>query len=92
MPELTLPLAHHIAVDCNLDKHQTICDFGCAKGYLVYALRLLGYDAYGVDISEYAISSPGKQDIDDALVRSSEFKRISKPKDKDPFGFGTERR
>ena len=43
-------------------------------------------------ISEYAISSPGKQDIDDALVRSSEFKRISKPKDKAPFGFGTERR
>jgi len=61
LPELTLPLAHHIAVDCNLDKHQTVCDFGCAKGYLVYALRLLGYDSYGVDISKYAISKAPKE-------------------------------
>ena len=61
LPELTLPLAHHIAIDCNLDKHQTVCDFGCAKGYLVYALRLLGYDSYGVDISEYAISKAPKE-------------------------------
>ena len=61
LPELTLPLAHHIAIDCSLDKHQTVCDFGCAKGYLVYALRLLGYDAYGVDISEYAISKAPKE-------------------------------
>ena len=61
LPELTLPLAHHIAVDCNLDKHQTICDFGCAKGYLVYALRLLGYESYGVDISKYAISKAPKE-------------------------------
>lgn len=61
LPELTLPLAHHIAIDCNLNKHQTICDFGCAKGYLVYALQLLGYDSYGVDISEYAISKAPKE-------------------------------
>ena len=61
LPELTLPLAHHIVLDCNLDKHQTICDFGCAKGYLVYALQLLGYDSYGVDISEYAISKAPKE-------------------------------
>lgn len=32
----------------------TILDFGCAKGYLVHALRQLGFDAYGYDISEYA--------------------------------------
>lgn len=34
-----------------------VLDFGCAKGFLVYALRLLGKDAYGVDISEYAIQN-----------------------------------
>ena len=39
----------------------TVCDFGCAKGYLVYALQLLGYDSYGVDISEYAISKAPKE-------------------------------
>ena len=30
-------------------------DIGCAKGFLVYALRLLGCDVHGEDISEYAI-------------------------------------
>ena len=31
-------------------------DIGCAKGYLVLALRKLGVDAYGIDVSKYAIS------------------------------------
>jgi len=39
----------------------TIMDFGCAKGYLVHAFRLLGIEAYGVDISEYAISKAPKE-------------------------------
>ena len=33
----------------------SILDFGCAKGFLVKALRLLGRDAYGCDVSRYAI-------------------------------------
>jgi len=37
-------------------KPERTLDVGCAKGYLVYALRELGVQAYGVDISEYAIS------------------------------------
>ena len=32
-------------------------DIGCAKGFLVHALRLMGCDAYGEDISEYAIEN-----------------------------------
>lgn len=32
-----------------------VLDYGCAKGYLIYALRLLGIEAYGEDISEYAL-------------------------------------
>lgn len=45
---------------------KSVLDVGCAKGYLVYAFRHLGVEAYGVDISEYAISqSPGE--IRDAL-------------------------
>jgi len=32
-----------------------ILDVGCAKGYFVYDLRNLGMDAFGLDISEYAI-------------------------------------
>lgn len=31
-------------------------DIGCAKGFLVEALRDRGVEAYGIDISEYAIS------------------------------------
>jgi len=61
IPELTIPLAHHIAIYAKLDPSYKILDFGCAKGYLVYALRLLGYDAWGVDISEYAISKAPKE-------------------------------
>lgn len=35
---------------------KTFLDVGCAYGYLVEALRGLGVDAYGIDVSEYAIS------------------------------------
>lgn len=35
---------------------KTVLDAGCATGYLVRELRKLGVEAYGIDISEYAIS------------------------------------
>lgn len=35
---------------------KTVLDAGCAMGYLVAALRDRGVEAYGVDISDYAIS------------------------------------
>lgn len=34
-----------------------VCDVGCAKGYLVRHLRRRGFDAWGVDISTYALES-----------------------------------
>lgn len=34
----------------------TVLDMGCAFGYLVSALRKKGVQAYGIDISEYAVS------------------------------------
>ena len=33
----------------------TVCDVGCAMGFLVEGLRQRGVEAFGVDISEYAI-------------------------------------
>ena len=33
-----------------------VLDVGCAKGFLVEALRDRGVEAYGIDVSEYAIS------------------------------------
>ncbi|HEX7975835.1 MAG TPA: class I SAM-dependent methyltransferase [Anaerolineales bacterium] len=40
----------------------TVLDAGCALGFLVEALRKLGVQAYGIDVSEYAI-----QNVDPAI-------------------------
>ena len=34
---------------------KTVLDAGCAMGHLVAAMRDMGVEAYGIDISEYAI-------------------------------------
>ena len=60
MPELTLKMAKFLAEDLNLT-NKTVLDFGCAKGYLVKALRIYGIEAYGYDASEYAISQAPKE-------------------------------
>lgn len=46
-------IADRIVADLN---PKTVLDAGCAMGYLVAALRDRGVEAYGVDISDYAIS------------------------------------
>ncbi|MFP5328385.1 MAG: class I SAM-dependent methyltransferase [Acidimicrobiia bacterium] len=48
----------------------SVLDAGCAFGMLVEALRDLGVDAYGVDISEYAISQ-AREDIRPYLRQGS---------------------
>jgi len=40
-----------------IKRGQRILDYGCAKGYMVKAFRWLGREAYGCDISEYALKS-----------------------------------
>ena len=54
MPTRSIPEALDI-----IDKFdfKTCVDYGCAKGFLVHALRILGCQAYGEDISEYAIEN-----------------------------------
>jgi len=52
MPTRSIPEALEIRKSFNFD---TCLDYGCAKGFLVNSLRMLGCDAYGEDISEYAI-------------------------------------
>lgn len=46
-------IADHIIADLG---PKTVLDAGCAMGYLVAALRDRGVEAYGIDISDYAIS------------------------------------
>jgi hypothetical protein len=54
IPELTIPMAMTIIDILNIKRGDTVLDYGCAKGYLVKALRLLHRDAWGFDISRYA--------------------------------------
>ncbi len=55
IPELTIPMAMTIIDFLDIKRFQTVLDFGCAKGYLVKALRLLYRNAWGIDISKYAM-------------------------------------
>ena len=61
LPELTLPMCHHLITYFGITADARILDFGCAKGYVVQGLRMFGYEAYGVDVSEYAISQAPKE-------------------------------
>ncbi len=49
------PVAKDIVEYFKLKPGDRILDVGCAKGFLVKDLLELGIDAYGIDISEYAI-------------------------------------
>jgi cyclopropane fatty-acyl-phospholipid synthase-like methyltransferase len=60
MPELTIPMASKMIRYLNISEDDKILDFGCSKGYLVKAFRLLDINAYGVDISSYAIDNCDK--------------------------------
>jgi len=54
MPTRSIPEALDIQKNF---KFKTCVDYGCAKGFLVNALRIIGCDAYGEDISEYAVQN-----------------------------------
>lgn len=57
LPELTIPMAEAIVRNLGLTRTDGILDFGCAKGYLVKALRDMGFLAYGCDVSDYALGA-----------------------------------
>lgn len=61
IPGLTIPMAQIIANHCGIKKGDHILDFGCARGYVVKALRLLGYEAYGTDISKWAVENADEE-------------------------------
>jgi cyclopropane fatty-acyl-phospholipid synthase-like methyltransferase len=60
LPELTIRTFYYMVKDLPIEDGSRILDFGCAKGYLVRAARILNFEAYGVDVSEYAISQVDK--------------------------------
>lgn len=56
LPERIGRLACAVAALGGITPGERVIDVGCAKGYLVKALRGRGYDAWGCDISPYAIA------------------------------------
>lgn len=44
-------------------KPRKVLDCGCATGILVHAFRKIGVDAWGIDISEWAINHPDHPDV-----------------------------
>ena len=54
MPTRSIPEALTIKKHFDFD---SCIDFGCAKGFLVHALRLMDLNAYGEDISKYALDN-----------------------------------
>lgn len=73
MPERTIREASSII---NNIKFDNVLDYGCAKGFMVYAMRLLGKDAYGVDVSEYAVTHghPKVKDYLSVIENAEEIK------------------
>jgi ubiquinone/menaquinone biosynthesis C-methylase UbiE len=49
-----IPVAKDIVDFFHLKKKSKILDVGCAKGFLIYDLKSMGMDVYGLDISRYA--------------------------------------
>lgn len=56
LPDLTLPMADWLKRLLHIKDGDTFLDVGCAKGFLVKALRMRGVNAHGYDVSTYAVS------------------------------------
>jgi SAM-dependent methyltransferase len=57
MPDLTLPMADQARWLLGIRSSDVLYDFGAAKGFFVKALRQRGVQAYGYDVSSYAIAN-----------------------------------
>lgn len=61
LPKLTIPMVRAIIRHCGINPHHAVLDFGCARGYVVKAFREVGYEARGVDVSEWAIRNADEE-------------------------------
>jgi len=57
MPEATCSMVMTLIDYLHIGRNDLILDFGCAYGYVVKAFRLLHRQAWGFDISDYAIKN-----------------------------------
>lgn len=57
IPEVSFPMAHNLIISNHLTPTSRVLDYGCAKGFLLKAFKLLGIrDVSGVEVSRYAIN------------------------------------
>lgn len=56
MPEQTISMARRIMDHLGIRAGHTLLDVGCARGYLVRAMRHLGVQSFGYDISKWAVA------------------------------------
>jgi len=61
MPWQTAVMAHSIIEGFRLNPGSRVLDVGCAKGFLVRALRFFDMEAEGCDVSSYAIEHADRQ-------------------------------
>lgn len=66
------PVAQDIIDHFGLKKGDRVLDVGCAKGFLVKDLLELGIDAYGVDVSKYALMHAEPEVIGRLQIASAE--------------------
>jgi len=57
LPDLTIPMVASMVQHLGIAPDDVILDFGCARGYTVRAFREMGYNAWGYDISQWALEN-----------------------------------
>ncbi len=57
LPSLTMPMVSRIISHCGIQPQHRVLDFGCARGYTVRAFRDMGYNAWGCDVSKWALDN-----------------------------------
>jgi len=67
-----IPVAKDIVKHFNLKKNDKVLDIGCGKGFLVKDLLNLGIDAYGIDVSQYALENCEKEVVGRLKIGSAE--------------------
>jgi len=77
LPELTIPMCRSIVKYLEIKEKDLLLDFGCAKGFIVKGFNDLGYNCFGTDISQYAISK-SPSDIRNKIIMFSGYESIEK--------------
>lgn len=56
-PDATLSMVAHLKRYLAIQPGERVLEIGCARGFYTHALRLLEVEAYGQDVSEWAIAN-----------------------------------